>query len=125
MRWLGNSNNCSCESLMIMEPAVDLLRREYIQLLEPDKVTIPAPNLIRVPHVQRQIFQSIFQEGSLAFPPPDRYKLRVLKKLIESMERAIKDPEEDVWSPICSKTCLWRFQTHISLTPRKFSLTLD
>ncbi|MCJ1236722.1 hypothetical protein MMC14_004704 [Varicellaria rhodocarpa] len=78
-----------------MEPAVDLLRREYIQLLEPDKVTIPAPNLIRVPHVQRQIFQSIFQEGSLAFPPPDRYKLRVLKKLIESMERAIKDPEED------------------------------
>ena len=116
MRWPEDFTHLS--SSMNIEPAVDLLRREYIQLLEPDKLTIPAPSLIRVPHIQRQIFLSTFQEGSLTFSPPDRYKIRVLKKLIESMEKAIKDPEEDVWSLVCSKICLWRFQTYVSLTPR-------
>ena len=41
----------------------------------------------------------MFKEGGPTFPPPDRYKLRVLKKLLESMEKAIEDPEEDVGHP--------------------------
>ncbi|KAL9121557.1 MAG: hypothetical protein Q9187_001891 [Circinaria calcarea] len=77
------------------EQDVELLRRQYQQLLEPDKIIIPSSVILRRPQIQAQIFETMFKDGSLSFPPPDRYKIRVLKKLLESMEEAIEDPEED------------------------------
>ena len=77
----------------------ELLKRQYLQLLDPEKLSIPPPELIRLPHVQAQIYETMFRDGCLPFSPPDRYKLRVLKKLVQQMEDAIIDPEEDVGSP--------------------------
>ena len=84
---------------MNVEQDVELLRRQYQQLLEPEKLDIPPSAIMRKPQVQVQIYETMFKEGGLSFPPPDRYKLRVLKKLLESMEKAIEDPEEDVGCP--------------------------
>ena len=95
-----------------MESAVDLLRRQYLQMLELDKVTIPASQLMRMPHVQIQIFETMFQEGNIAFSPPDHYKLRMLKKLMESMAKAIEDPEEDVGPPFLHNNSLNLFRTY-------------
>ena len=82
-----------------MDQEVDLLKRQYLQLIEPDQLSIPALEGMRKPGLQARIFQSMFEEGSIAYPPPDRYKIRVLKKLIDCMEKAIIDPEEDVGFP--------------------------
>ena len=79
-----------------MESAVDLLRRQYLQLLQPDKVTMPAAHLIRIPQVQQHIYETMFQAINSVLSPPNRYKLRILKRIIESMEKAIEDPEQDV-----------------------------
>ena len=75
---------------------VDLLKRQYLQLLETEQLTLPPLALMRLPSVQRRIYESLFQDEVLLCPPTDRYKTRVLKKLVFSMEEAIADPEEDV-----------------------------
>ena len=82
-----------------IDPAVVILARQYLQLVDPDQLFIPEHETIRRPEIQAQIFESMFQEGCVLYPPPDRYKIRFLKKLVDSMEQAITDPEEDVCFP--------------------------
>lgn len=82
-----------------IDQQLELLRRQYLQLWEPIKLSIPSMDIVRLPGVQASIFESIFKEDNLKFAPPDRYKLRVLKILIDRIERAIVDPEEDVGFP--------------------------
>ncbi|MCJ1299468.1 hypothetical protein MMC08_002260 [Hypocenomyce scalaris] len=74
---------------------LELLRRQYFQLWEPDKLTIPSMGIMRLSEVQASIFESMFREDNLKYTPPDRYKTRVLKKLVDLIERAVVDPEED------------------------------
>ena len=78
---------------------LELLRRQYFQLWEPDKLTIPSMGIMRLSEVQASIFESMFREDNLKYTPPDRYKTRVLKKLVDLIERAVVDPEEDVGFP--------------------------
>lgn len=77
---------------------LELLKRQYLQLLDPELLSLPPADVIRLPHVQAQIHETMFRDGCLPYPPPDRYRLRVLKVLVQRMEAAIADPEEDVGS---------------------------
>ena len=83
----------------VINQQLELLRRQYLQLWEPDKLNLPSMDIIRLPEIQASIFESIFREDNLKYTPPDRYKIRVLKKLVDMIERAIVDPEEDVGFP--------------------------
>ncbi|MCJ1409024.1 hypothetical protein MMC19_003101 [Ptychographa xylographoides] len=74
---------------------VELFRRQYLQLLEPEQLSFPARDVIRSPDVQADMFATIFQDEILPRSPPDRYKIRVLKKLVATIEAAFVDPEED------------------------------
>ncbi|MCJ1317903.1 hypothetical protein MMC15_003230 [Xylographa vitiligo] len=78
---------------------LELLKRQFRQLLEPERLSLPSLEQIRIPHVQAYLYETMFREEGLEYPPPDRYGIRVLKMLIERMERAIIDPEEDVGFP--------------------------
>lgn len=78
-----------------IEP-VELLRRQYFQLIDPDQLALPAQELLRLPDIQTQIFHDLFDESVNAYTPPERYRFRVLKKLVSALEQAIDDPEEDV-----------------------------
>lgn len=78
------------------QASVQLLRRQYLQLLEPQKLAIPKAELIRLPFVQHEIYDELFAEKSVSFLAPRRYQYRVLKILVDAMEKAIVDPEEDV-----------------------------
>lgn len=78
---------------------VELLRRQYLQLVDPEQLLLLSQELLRLPDTQAQIFYCLFDESALAYSPPERYKLRVLKRLVNVMEQAIVDPEEDVRVP--------------------------
>lgn len=78
---------------------LELLRRQYFQLWDPHKLTLPSRDIMRLPEVQASIFESMFGEENLNYTPPDRYKIRVLKRMIYLIEKAIVDPEEDVCFP--------------------------
>ncbi|CAD6571552.1 MAG: hypothetical protein ASARMPRED_004635 [Alectoria sarmentosa] len=75
---------------------VELLKRQYLQLIEPEGLTLPPKEVLRLPETQTQIYNDMFNEPRLVdYALPERYKLRVLKRLVKALEDAIEDPEED------------------------------
>ena len=78
---------------------LELLRRQYFQLWDLEQLTLPSMDIIRLPEVQAFIFESMFKGDNLKYTPPDRYKIRVLKRLVNLIDNAIVDPEEDVGFP--------------------------
>jgi hypothetical protein len=75
---------------------LQLFRRQYLQLLEPDFLAWPQPQLLRHGDAQAWLFKHMFDESRNAQLPPERYQLRVLRPLVARIEKAIQDPDEDV-----------------------------
>lgn len=73
-----------------------LLRRQYLQLFEPDFLAWPHAQLLRRGDAQAWLFKHMFDESRNARLPPERYQLRVLRPLLSRIEKAIQDPDEDV-----------------------------
>ncbi|KAH0564890.1 hypothetical protein GP486_001729 [Trichoglossum hirsutum] len=74
---------------------LSLFRRQYLQLFNLDSLAFPDPEYLRVESFQDLLYDSIFKPGGLAYPPNDRYQLRVLKELVLRVEQSITNPEED------------------------------
>lgn len=91
---------------------VGLLRRQYLQMLEPDELTLPSMEELRLPQTQAYIFAAMFNRENLSFTPPARYQFRVLKKIIAALEKSIIDPEEDVCFPL---PCPFWFSNAVSV----------
>ena len=97
---------------------VELLKRQYLQLIEPEGLTLPPKEVLRLPETQTQIYNDMFNEPRLVdYALPERYKLRVLKRLVKALEDAIEDPEEDVGFLLLLRTrfgedgfCLFDFE---------------
>ena len=85
---------------------LQILQRQYLQLVEPSQLRWPDAQVLKRPEVQTWLFLQMFDESSIKSPPPERYQLRVLKLLIAKLERSIVDPEEDVRFPF-SSSCLF------------------
>jgi hypothetical protein len=75
---------------------LQVLQRQYLQLVEPHQLRWPEKAILKQPDVQAWIYHGMFNMEKIESPPPDRYQLRVLKLLIAKLEGAIEDPEEDV-----------------------------
>lgn len=90
--------SASLDSDMLRQ--IDVLKRQYLQLIEPDQLSLPVMKALRFPEVQAHIFHSMFDLNQLPFPPSDRYRFRVLKKIINALEQSIVEPEEDVGFPL-------------------------
>lgn len=75
---------------------VDFLRRQYLQLTDPEELALPRKEILKLPDTQAQIYHDIFDESKHTHLPPERYRYRVLKRLVGAIEDAIQDPEEDV-----------------------------
>ena len=75
---------------------VDLLKRQYVQLIDPEELALPRQEVLRLPDIQAQIYNDMFDESNIIYAPPERYRFRVLKRLVKALEDAIEDPEEDV-----------------------------
>jgi hypothetical protein len=75
---------------------LQVLSRQYFQLVEPHQLRWLEDSVLKQPNVQAWMFHEMFDTEKLKSPPPDRYQLRVLKMLISKLEGAINDPEEDV-----------------------------
>jgi hypothetical protein len=81
---------------------LQVLQRQYLQLVEPHQLRWPVDAVLKQPNVQAWMYHEMFDMENIKSPPPDRYQLRVLKMLVAKLERAIEDPEEDVGLPISS-----------------------
>ncbi|KAI0097855.1 putative methyltransferase-domain-containing protein [Nemania sp. FL0031] len=77
------------------DPQLKLLRRQYLQLFEPDFLAWPHPQLLRRSDAQAWLFKHLFDQSRNPRLPPERYQLRVLRPLVARIEKAIQDPDED------------------------------
>ncbi|KAI9810229.1 MAG: hypothetical protein M1827_006363 [Pycnora praestabilis] len=74
---------------------VRLFERQCLQMLDPAALAIPSSEVLRNVSVQDCLYERMFKAGKLEHALPQRYRLRVLKRLTASIEEAILDPEED------------------------------
>ncbi|QDS74845.1 hypothetical protein FKW77_002947 [Venturia effusa] len=74
------------------EHELELFNRQVLQLVSPSELQWPCGDDLRSIDVQSTIYRRLFQSEH---PPPERYQLRVLKKLFSLIEESIVDPEED------------------------------
>ena len=84
---------------------MELLRRQYLQLLDPDQLVLPKPEPLRDPQVQQDIYEALFNDAHVQYLAPARYRYRVLKRIVRAMEDAILDPDEDVCPPAVCLIC--------------------
>jgi len=78
---------------------VELLTRQYLQLVDIDQLTFPSKDLLRLPEIQGRIYDCMLDESKIVYSPPKRYRYRMLKRLMNVLEEAIIDPEQDVCDP--------------------------
>lgn len=72
-------------------------RSQYLQLQT--ELIYPTSDCLRNETFQDVLYKEMFKDGSLQYPPPPRYKLRVLKELARRIEASILDWEEEVRKP--------------------------
>ncbi|KAF2742880.1 hypothetical protein M011DRAFT_255117 [Sporormia fimetaria CBS 119925] len=75
--------------------ALEILRRQYFQLVDPAQLRWADIQTLKSPDVQAWIYSHFFNPDHVTYAPPERYQLRVLKQLVGKLEAAITDPEED------------------------------
>lgn len=75
---------------------IELFRRQYFQLVDPKQLHFPPTDVLKLPQVQEDLYSRFFSESKISFLPPARYRFRVLKALIDVLQEAFHDPEEDV-----------------------------
>src|SRR5436305_14888831 len=73
---------------------LDRFRRQYLQLVDFHSVDFPSSRYLKDISFQAVLFSDVFADGALAYSPPYRYQLRVLKELIVRIERSMTDPDE-------------------------------
>ena len=81
-------------------------KRQYLQLIEPKDLSWPAHDTLRNIDLQTWLYYNLFDTDSKVYLPPERYRLRVLKQLLKSIEESITDPEEDVCSSPLLERCI-------------------
>ncbi|KAI0182128.1 putative methyltransferase-domain-containing protein [Hypoxylon sp. FL1284] len=93
-----------------VDPQLILLRRQYLQLFEPDFLAWPPPKHLKDTDVQKWLYKNLFDQSRNPTLPPDRYQMRVLKQLVNKIEKAIEDPDQDEISDEIM-TCLTSFMS--------------
>ena len=79
---------------MATSETVEILHRQYLQLVDIDHLAFPPLEMMRLPETQAKIYDSMFNREMHSI---DRhYQLGVLKRIVALMENSIQDPEEDV-----------------------------
>ncbi|KAI1761576.1 putative methyltransferase-domain-containing protein [Hypoxylon sp. FL1150] len=105
-----------------IDPQLFLLRRQYLQLFEPDFLAWPPSKFLKDYDVQKWLHRNLFDPTRNSRLPPERYQMRVLKQLVGKIENAIEDPYEDEISNEIM-TCLTSFMS--KGVPSEFDAMLE
>ena len=79
-----------------MDEKLELLRRQYFQLLPLDQITFQSDEQLKGAQFQAQLYHGLFAPDLDESAPPVGYKVRVLREVVRRIESSISDPDEDV-----------------------------
>ncbi|KAI1382836.1 putative methyltransferase-domain-containing protein [Hypoxylon trugodes] len=80
---------------MDVDPQLLLLRRQYLQLFEPDFLAWPSPKLLKNVDAQKWLHRHLFDTNRNPHLPPESYQLRVLKQLTSKMGKGKANLDSD------------------------------
>ncbi|KAI1381071.1 putative methyltransferase-domain-containing protein [Hypoxylon crocopeplum] len=78
-----------------LDPQLLLLRRQYMQLFEPDFLAWPPSKFLKDVDVQKWLYKHLFDPSRNSRLPPESYQMRVLKQLVAKIEKTIEDTGQD------------------------------
>ncbi|KAI1474127.1 putative methyltransferase-domain-containing protein [Daldinia eschscholtzii] len=78
------------------DPQLLLLRRQYMQLFEPDFLAWPPAKFLKDVDVHKWLHKHLFDPYRNQRLPPEGYQMRVLEKLIAKVEKETGNPGRDV-----------------------------
>jgi hypothetical protein len=97
-------------------PMLERFKRQYLQVVSLNGLFWPAKNDLRNIQTQTWLYNNLFNAETTTYLPPERYQLRVVKQLLQLIEKSIEDPDEDVGSALdlskLSIQSLWRWTLH-------------
>ncbi|EXJ83598.1 hypothetical protein A1O1_07221 [Capronia coronata CBS 617.96] len=76
-----------------VEPAVVKFYRQYMQQI--NDVTYPPGHLLVKQDVQDCLYKYFFDVSQNKYLPPARYQTRILKRIIQEIEKSCRDPDQD------------------------------
>ncbi|KAI4091362.1 MAG: hypothetical protein LQ339_008159 [Xanthoria mediterranea] len=83
------------ENLEGFQLQLEIFRRKYLQMLDPNEIDFPMEWFIKLPATQKWIYDHMFNPEKIKVMPYPDYAFRILKRLLYILEAAMKDPEED------------------------------
>ncbi|KAI0142616.1 putative methyltransferase-domain-containing protein [Hypoxylon sp. NC0597] len=92
-----------------VDPQLLLLRRQYMQLFEPDFLAWPPPKFLKGKDVQKWLYRYMFDQSRNPRLPPEGYQMHVLKQLISKIEKVAGNPEDEVSNEL--RECYTSFMT--------------
>ncbi|RYP45853.1 hypothetical protein DL768_007849 [Monosporascus sp. mg162] len=69
--------------------SIDRFCRQYLQLER--NLDYPSSAVLQEAYAQNALYEHLFADGAVAYPPPPWYQLRVLKELVKRIETSIDD----------------------------------
>ncbi|KAI2601817.1 putative methyltransferase-domain-containing protein [Hypoxylon sp. NC1633] len=82
-------------SFQDVDPLLLLLRRQYMQVFEPDFLAWPPLKVLKNVDVQRWLYRHLFDTSRSCRLPPETYQMCVLKRLVAKIRKVIEDSEHD------------------------------
>ncbi len=79
--------------------------RQYLQL--EGQLDYPSPSELCKDETQQYLYDRLFADGALPFPPPRRHQLNTLPELVSRIDQSIHDWDEHV-SPSLAEASAWR-----------------
>ncbi|KAI1204552.1 putative methyltransferase-domain-containing protein [Annulohypoxylon truncatum] len=76
-----------------IDPRLLILRRQYMQLFEPDFLAWPPSSLLKSADVQKWLYKRLFDPSLNPKLPPEGYQMRVLKLLLSKIKKATDEHE--------------------------------
>jgi hypothetical protein len=77
--------------------ALELVVRQYFQMLEAQAIKWPASVVFKAAEVQAWMYENIFSaETSILPQPPDHYRVQILKQIVSKIEAVVTDSDDDV-----------------------------
>ncbi|KAI2463190.1 putative methyltransferase-domain-containing protein [Annulohypoxylon bovei var. microspora] len=76
-----------------IDPQLLLLRRQYMQLFEPDFLAWPPLKFLKSVDVQRWLYRHLFDQSLNLRLPPESYQMCVLKLLLSRVKKTANDGE--------------------------------
>ena len=73
-------------------------KRQYGQLCAPEELPYPSVATLANPEYQATFYKEVLRDEAHSRLPPSRYRLRVLKKIVDDLQASFKDSETDVIS---------------------------